>query len=48
VIEENPNMTSTQTARWLGYVLGRLEAMGFMTNQESRDIVRQDVSEGYD
>ncbi len=35
---------SGKAGRWMGYVLARLEALKLLTNQESRDIVRKDVS----
>jgi hypothetical protein len=39
---------SQKAARWLGYVIGRLEALNLLNNKESRDIVKQDVSKQLD
>ena len=33
-----------KAARWIGYVLGCMEAMGLLTNQESRGLIGQDVT----
>jgi hypothetical protein len=43
-IEKAPRSTDLTSAakwgRWLGYVFGRLEYAGLLTNQDSRDIAR--------
>ena len=39
---------SKKAGRWLGYVIGRAEALGLMENEESRNIVREDVKNGFD
>lgn len=33
--------------RWIGYVLRAMEEKKLLNNQQSRDIVRKDVSEGH-
>lgn len=33
-----------KASRWIGYILGRMEAQGLLTNKQSRDLIRQDVS----
>lgn len=43
-MEDNPG----KAGRWIGYVLRAVEEMGLSTNQASRDLVRKDVSEGYE
>ncbi len=43
-MEDSPG----KAGRWLGYVLRAVEEMGLLTNQESRNLVRKDVSEGYE
>lgn len=43
-IEEMENSPG-KAGRWIGYVLRATEEMGFLTHQESRDIVRKDVEE---
>ncbi len=39
---------SKKAARWLGWILGRLESIGLLDNEESRRIVRKDVEKGLD
>ncbi|MBD3208294.1 MAG: hypothetical protein GF370_02495 [Candidatus Nealsonbacteria bacterium] len=33
-----------KASRWIGYVLARLEAMGTITNEQSRSLIRKDLS----
>ncbi len=44
----NPKGNSRKAGRWIGYVIGRLESPELLTNEESRNMVRQDVQNGYD
>jgi len=37
-----------KAGRWLGYVIGRLEALKLLNNKKSRSIVREDVSRKFD
>ncbi len=46
-IEEMENSPG-KAGRWIGYVLRATEEMGFLTNQESIDIVKKDVLEDYE
>ncbi len=39
---------SKKAARWLGWVLGRLESIELLDNERSREIVRKDVEKGFD
>jgi len=41
-IKEMKN-NSGKAGRWIGYVIGRLEALNFLNNKESGNIVREDV-----
>ncbi|MEX2090744.1 MAG: hypothetical protein WD989_01255 [Candidatus Paceibacterota bacterium] len=36
----------TKAARWIGWVLAHMEVMGFITNEESRNMVRIDKEAG--
>lgn len=42
------NNTSGKAGRWIGYVLARLETMELLTNQESRNLIKKDVLNGYE
>ncbi len=42
-IEEMSAADATKAARWMGWVLAKVELMNFMTNKDSRTLVRQDV-----
>lgn len=35
-----------KAGRWIGWILAMMECWGEMRNQESRDLVRRDLSEG--
>jgi len=37
---------SKKAARWIGYVLDRMEILGFLTNKESREMIRIDKNAG--
>jgi len=39
---------SKKAARWLGWVLGRLESIGLLDNEKSCEIVREDVEKGFE
>jgi len=41
-IEVMPDLL--KASRWIGYVLARLEAMGIVTNKQSRNLIRKDIS----
>ena len=49
-IEWTPKSTDPHNAakmgRWIGYVFGRLEMAGLITNQDSRDMARIDSHAG--
>ena len=36
-----------KASRWIGYATGRCEDLELLTNQESRDLTRVDVENGY-
>jgi len=42
------NNASGKAGRWIGYVLAHLETMKLLTNQESRQLIRKDVLNGYE
>ena len=42
------NNTSGKAGRWIGYVLAYLEMMELLTNQESRNLIREDVLNRYE
>lgn len=51
MLDEIDNMGSNQSAkagRWIGWILANLEFMSIITNKESRNIVRIDVSNSND
>lgn len=35
-----------KAGRWMGYILARMEVFGFFTNEESRNLIREDVGSG--
>lgn len=37
-----------KAARWIGYALREAEESGYLTNEQSRDLVRADVTAGAD
>ena len=39
---------SKKASRWLGFIIGRLEALNLLDNEKSRDIIREDVSKNLD
>src|SRR5689334_9055515 len=43
-IEEMEPDKPAKAARWIGWVLAYMEMLGFMTNSDSRNFIRVDVS----
>ena len=40
--------SSARAGRWIGYCARALEDLNLITNQEVRDLIREDVNNGYE
>ena len=46
MVDEIEKWDSKKAGRWIGWVIDRMEVMGFMTNEESRQMIRVDKETG--
>lgn len=47
-IEEFGKNKSAKAGRWMGWIMCALEIIGVITNEESRNMIRDDVERGYE